>query len=200
MKWVFPFIIFVGCLLSCEKQQEETPPDEKYDLFPLNVGNKFYYSYGWISQFLTASSFQYGYGNEVWKILSMSNNSDTSIEYNFQLISYNIVDIEVINTPPDTLIRELNEDTRYFTLLENPVSGEIRFNPNPIKNWQNFNISFQRYSDTQKYIFHVPGIPYAYKADWQFAADSGLIHGSFRLVSHHTKSYSLVLDSLNLVQ
>ena len=38
VKKILASIMLLVCLLSCEKQYEESPPDEIYDLFPLTVG------------------------------------------------------------------------------------------------------------------------------------------------------------------
>ncbi|MFC2098548.1 hypothetical protein ACFLSP_02265 [Bacteroidota bacterium] len=210
MKRVLPFIILLVCLSSCERQPVEV---QKYDLFPLTVGNEFYYSF--------EESFQSDYteiykctiiGNRQWEILSKSVKTDTSIDYNFQLIRYNMILYHRYFPQYRRDTFELEADTSFFKLIENPASGEIIFDPITsgwliTSGWVDpYEISVQRCSDAQRndleynqmgQCLYCGDIHYG----WYFAADSGLTGGnhSFYVKDTYIK-YSCVLDSLNLIQ
>ena len=117
-------LILVGFIYaSCERTED---PEEKpiYDLFPLNVGNLFYYSYSYSYRHdPLVGPYKSANGKRQWRILTDSLKVN-SIEYTFEE-KYNGFEITTINYP-EVVTDSINiiDSIRYFKIRYN--SGYIR--------------------------------------------------------------------------
>lgn len=179
--------IIILTFKSCKKETS------LYDLFPLKVGNEFYYSYtyhynhGWPGREKKAN------GKRKWTILtdSLKNNS---VEYTFEE-KYNGVEINTINFPAtvvDTII--IIDSVRYFTVIEDN-SGQLSF-------WNlntTWNITLQRFQKESDVVIH-NWSGSNYQRDYQFHANKGLvsfINGKGPNIGQYSESYDL--DSVKLI-
>jgi hypothetical protein len=175
------FIILYSCLFdACKKEKQETT----YDLFPLKVGNEFYYKY-YKYRFNGISA--YTNGTETWKVISESShgNSNTySIER--KLNATLKVAGQTINISDSVRYFEINEDMSSSLIS---TSSMILF----------LEISFKRYhSDSQ---IEIKQEGYSNMEGWSylFKSDSGLTKFTYYHPPNQITNESLSLDSLKLV-
>ncbi|MFC2098549.1 hypothetical protein ACFLSP_02270 [Bacteroidota bacterium] len=199
MKRVLPFLVLMSCILSCER-----PAYKKYDydLFPLQVGNVYYFSEEW---HIAAAGVSCLYlptmlSNKQWKIVSQSVSNDISI-YKFEEIIYNRDSCGCCYH--DTMVYELEADKTTFKLTENQISGKITFPPLNL-NGSIFHFAegpFQRYWNDKTNIIAESqsfGMDHHRGSEYHFAADSGITY--IHLYSTSTMGnryfYTCNLDSL----
>ena len=191
-KWIFVLLIVIVSTLilkSCKKKEEPELPT--YDLFPLKVGDEFYYSYSYST--LTDGPFKKSNGRKKWKILTDSL-KDLSVEYLFEE-KYNGMEINKIvypNTIVDTIT--INDSIRYFKVIEDK-SGQLSF-------WNlnaTWNITLQRHQRDSDIFVH-NWIGTSYQRDYQFHANKGLIdyiNGKGPIANSYSERYKL--DSVKLI-
>ena len=201
MKRLLPFIILVSSLSSCERQPVET---QKYDLFPLNVGNEYYYSYSYERGGPNGPDIDHKLGAKQWKITSSSSFNDTNI-YVIEEITHYEMYILSWSGPPDTSYNWREADTVYFMLSEHLTSGDISFALLQLYGNLLSEISIQRYSDKPRVVIDYdkgPSTTISYRFGWHFASDSGLVKGSYYSFSANQgfRDYSFIMDSLKIIQ
>ena len=137
-------MVLLFSMASCEMQSDETLPDEKqmYDLFPLKVGNEFFYSYARVNKLSLLDS-EIEKGSMRWKVISNSEyvppdslyrykrsfSMDISGDldyYTLQQLRYNRV-FEQSNPAETDSAYQLESDTIYFGITENVSTREISF-------------------------------------------------------------------------
>jgi hypothetical protein len=172
------FLVLSGFIFStCEKH-------ERYDLFPLKIGNEFYYKY-YKYRFTGVSS--YTNGTETWKVVSESSQGN-NIDYT----------IEVKLNATVTGIEEkiISDSLRYVEIYEDKSSSLISAS-SLIPLW---NFPIKRYQDvshaelTQECHSGVLGWSFIFKAD------SGLTKYSYCHPPNQITNETLTLDSLKLLQ
>ena len=173
--WVYLSIVIValtGLLSSCKKKEVPITLTPVYDLFPLKVGNEFYYNYSYDYKYdPTYGPFKKSSGNRKWRILTDSLKVN-SVEYSFEE-KYNGVEISTIVIPKtivDTVI--IKDSVRYFKVIEDN-SGQLSF-------WNintTWNITLQRFQKDSDIVIH-NWVGTNYGRDYQFHANKGLIHYS----------------------
>lgn len=146
-----------------------------FDLFPLKVGNEYYYKYDYWHCISILGSEYFSAGKIKWTILTDSLKNNMS-EYYFEE-KFNGIDVVVRKYYPgpagsDTTI--IKDRIRYFRVIENPSAllslliGELRLIGQDAK----WNISFKRYHIIQDTVIYVGSISEG--ADYYFQADSGM--------------------------
>lgn len=192
--YLLPILIVLLCSL-CERS-EDTEVKPVYDLFPLNVGNEYYYSYAYYEK-TVAENADNTIARIKWTIQSKNVIGETN-EYNLQFIYYNIVKYDAASFPevPDPLTDTvLVEDfAGSFKIIENK-SGELSF--------ENFlfpsDFIFQRY-------LYVPDTMVTISSgldDWNFSLDFAVDTGLTRIIrsrktAMHIWKETYSLDSINL--
>lgn len=196
MKRLISFIIIVFSLLSCEKSIKEKIPEEMYiyDLFPLSVGNEYYYSYSYYNRTVGENP-DVKLGNIQITITSESDSNRTRI-YKFEKVFYNGVYYGAwgISDRIDTMI--LEEAVSFFKVLESR-SGELTFEDFIIPS----EYDFQRYLTISDTIIKVGGGIDQWNTTLYFVADTGLTrisHG--RSTAMHSWTYTYSLDSSNITK
>lgn len=193
-------ILIMITLISCEKLENQKQENQKYDLFPLNVGNEFNYTYNFSLDEYRGGGITHETGNKKWRIMETSFYNDT-IEYLFEEIRYNITRTYIL---VDTTYNSFENDTAYFKVSEDSVSGVTSFTPSTdlYEYLDPIEISFERFADTKRKVisYENSGMPGCYY-DWYFNSDSGLVRVTQSYFSNsRTIEYSCNLDSLHIKQ
>lgn len=149
-----------------------------YDLFPLKVGNEFYYKY---NKERYTGIWAYTNGNETWKVVSESSQGN-SINY--------IIEQKMnatLRVAGQTII--ISDSTSPLVVSEDKISSLISF----------WNITFKRYQSIsqieikQEGHSNMPGWSYLFKAD------SGLTKYNYYHPPNQITYESLYLDSLKTI-
>jgi hypothetical protein len=184
IKKILPFIISTLCLSSCERQQDDI---RLYDLFPINIGNEYFYTYKWYD--INVGIYEkLENGNLRWCIFQKSEN-DTSKVYEIKETKYNRIYIDSYDTTyPENSVS-------HFNIYEHNNTSQLT-----IKNWG----AFPRYSEIRDTIFELELRYYDSGTDhyeWHFKADSGLVYFNFQyyIIYRHRRN-SFTLDSLKIIK
>lgn len=156
--WLFMVVVFVIFSIISVKCRKE---DQKYDLFPLKVGNEYYYQYSnSFDDFVVGNS---TIGIEKWTVLTDSiknKNVEYFIEKKFNGIYIDWSTLQG-NSHRDTTIIEDRID--HFVIVESP-SSELQF----------WDISIPRYCNKPDSIIRTQGYSMDYTKTYYFSAGSGL--------------------------
>jgi hypothetical protein len=170
-------LILLGFLFTgCKRENQDTP----YDLFPLKVGNEFYYKYQ------NKKLFEDTEGTEAWKVISESS-QEGSIKYVIER-KLNAVYTVLYNQ------RIITDSISYLEVTEDPSSviSSLFLSYS--------NISFQRYQNVSHSV-----IEHSFQADalqqWKylFVADSGLTSYQYHHAPNSITDITLHLDSLKKI-
>lgn len=154
---------------SCEKQE--------YDLFPLKVGNEFYYTY---KKDEINADFS---GTERWKVISVSSQGRTDT-YTIELKLNG-----TLKTGDQT--RVISDSLSFFEISEDKSSSLLSSSSMLL----NIEISFKRYQEDPEFeIKHEQIETWSYL----FKADSGLTMFTYYHPPNHFIVESLHLDSLKI--
>jgi hypothetical protein len=170
-------IILSGSLFTgCERAKQDTP----YDLFPLKVGNEFYYKYQ------KRKFYEDIKGTEVWKVISESSQGGSVnylIERKLNAV-YTFLDNQRVITDSISYL-EVTEDTSAF------ISSLFLTNSK---------YSFQRYQNVSHYVIEHP-LPVDALQQWKyiFVADSGLTSYKYHHGPNLVTDFTLSLDSLKKI-
>ena len=167
------FLAFLSILsYSCKKQ------DSPYDLYPLNVGNEFFFTYQ-CSRHIGIS--EYTTGNEVWTIVSESEYSD--------IINYTVERKWNAIRKVAGLTIVIADSIRYFTITESKSNSMINF----------WGLTFKRIQVDDHFEYSTYGGTNFSSYKYIFKADSGLVFYSYYHPPNHIVNESLSLDSIHLV-
>jgi hypothetical protein len=172
------FLVLSGLIFStCAKQ-------ERYDLFPLKVGNEFYYKY-YKYRYIGVSS--YTNGTVTWKVVSESS-QENNIKYT--------IEVKMDATVVGIGAKIISDSIRYVEISEDKSSSLISAS-SLIPLW---NFPFKRYQDVshaevkQECLSGISGWSFIFKAD------SGLTKYAYCHPPNQITNESLTLDSLKLLQ
>jgi hypothetical protein len=171
------FLVLSGFLFNaCEKQ-------ERYDLFPLKLGNEFYYKY---YKYRYNGISAYTNGTETWKVVSESSqgNSNTyTIERKLNA---------VLKVAGQTII--ISDSIRYFEIGEDKSSSLISSSSMLLY----VDISFKRYQNDSQ--IEIKQVSHSNMEGWSylFKADSGLTKYTYYHPPNQITNETLSLDSLKL--
>jgi hypothetical protein len=172
LSWVL--VLYGFLFYACKKQ--ESP----YDLFPLKVGNEFYYKY-YKGQLMAGTI-----GNETWKIVSESSQGG-SVKYLIERKLNAILTVfnnRIVITDSITYLEVTEDKSSMISSLF--LSGS--------------NISFKRYQNVNKYVIEHQntGTRDSY---WKyiFVADSGLTSCDYRTPPNQVIHLNMHLDSLKKI-
>jgi hypothetical protein len=172
-------LLLAGCLfVACKKQ-------ETYDLFPLKVGNEFYYKY---HKTRINGIPAYTDGTERWKIVSESiqgNSITYTIEQKLNAI---------LKVAGQTII--FSDSIRYIEISEDISSSLITSSSLIIYQ----EISFKRYQDISRFEIKQDGYSAGQSWSYLFKADSGLTLFTYYHPPNQITNESLHLDSLKVSQ
>jgi hypothetical protein len=152
---------------SCEKQG-------RYDLFPLKVGNEFYYRY-YNDRILSSTI-----GTEAWKVIS-EESQGSSVKYIIER-KLNAI-LSVLN---DTII--ISDSTRYFEVIEERSSSLISV----------FGYSFKRFQDVSQIELKNTRNTSTPITTYVFKADSGMTSYHYYHPPNQISNETLRLDSLKI--
>jgi len=164
-------ILFCFLFVSCSKQ--EMP----YDLFPLEVGNEFYYSY---YKYRYSGISSYTTGTENWKVISVSE-ADGSFKYR---IERNLNALFTYAGHTDTI----TDSKSYLEVIEDKSSSVISV----------FGFSFNRYQDVAEIELKQEGNTSMPSLTCSFKADTGMISYSYYHPPNQIVNETLTLDSLKI--
>jgi hypothetical protein len=171
-------LVLSGFLLStCKKQ-------ERYDLFPLKVGNEFYYKY-YKYRYTGVSS--YTNGTETWKVVSESSQGS--------LINY-IIEVKMNAIVTGVGAKIISDSLRYVEINENKSSSLISAT-SLIPLW---NFPFKRYQDVSQVEIKQECRSGILGWSFKFKADSGLTKYTYCHPPNQITNETLTLDSLKLLQ
>ena len=185
------FLVLACFLINACKKQET--PRGTYDLFPLKVGNEFYFKFDREEYYGLNYHFQ---GTEVWKVVDQSVLGN-SIKYNIER-KLNTIRI-LYNYYPGTSLYYTTTDSinsvRYMEISEDRTSSLITAEPFIFAS----KISFKRYQNNPK--TEISQLGYDYNATWSclFKADSGLTKYNDSTPVNYASSETLTLDSLKII-
>ncbi len=164
-------IVFGGIIItSCEKQ-------DTYDLFPLKVGNEFYYNYYKKTALITS----YTRGVESWKVISEYDHGDSII----YLLEQTIDATRVTPTLGDTF----NIYTKIqFEISEQKSSSIIYFRP----------FKFKRYQDVSRIELSQQRGSSWPDVRCTFKADSGMVKYYYHHPPNQIYDIELKLDSIKI--
>lgn len=173
LKYTISFLLFLSAfsISTCEKQE--------YDLFPLKVGNEFYYTY---YKYRYNGISAYTNGNERWKVISVSlqeNSNVYTIERKLNAILKVAGQTILISDSLNFLM--ISEDKSTSLLSFSSIFRFKRYQHDPM-----FEIKQESHSNTQ-------GWSYCFKAD------SGLTRYSYYHSPNQVTNETLHLDSLKLL-
>ena len=173
------FLILSGFLSNaCEKQG-------RYDLFPLKVGNEFYYKY---NKYRFSGISAYTKGTETWKVVSESAKGN-SITYNIER-KLNAT----LNVAGYTIL--ISDSVRYFEISEDISSSLISSSSMILF----LDISFKRYQNDPQIEIKQEGHSNLEGWSYLFKADSGLTKFNYSHPPNQITYESLQLDSLKTFQ
>jgi len=171
-----------------------------FDLFPLNVGNEYYYKYDYWHCISILGTEYVSEGKIKWTILTDSLKNNMT-EYYFEE-KFNGIDIIVKKEYPGPAGRDttiIKDRIRYFRVIENPsgllslLIAELRLTGQAAF----WNISFKRYHNIQDTVIYVGGIMDG--ADYYFHADLGLTKYYYHDGPNTNITYfNYILDSVNI--
>lgn len=162
-------IVLGGILIiSCEKQNT-------YDLFPLEVGNEFYYSYYKKTAMITS----YTYGVEIWKVISEYDQGD-SIVYQLEQT------IKATRIIPGFDTADIFS-TNQFEISEQKSSSLISF----------LGFSFRRYQDVPCIELSSQGYSSKPTERCTFKTDSGMVKYYYHHPPNHI--YDITFPWLKLL-
>jgi hypothetical protein len=169
------FLVLCSILFhSCCKKQERG----QYDLFPLKVGNEFYYRY---DKYRYTGISAYTKGNETWKVLSESS-QENSITY---IIERKLNATLIV--AGDTII--ITDSKSYLEIIEDKSSSVISV----------FGFNFKRYQEVTQLELAQQGYTSSPSLTCLFKADSGMTKYIYHHPPNQITDESLYLDSLKLV-
>jgi len=176
IRFLWILILFGFLFTGCNRENQDT----LYDLFPLKVGNEFYYKYQ------NKKMFEDIKGTEVWKVISQSSQGGSSkylIERKLNAV-YTVLYNQRIITDSISYL-EVTEDTS--SLIS---SLFVSYS----------NISFQRYQNVSHYVIEHP-LPDDAIQQWKyiFVADSGLTSYQYHHAPNSITDITLYLDSLKKI-
>ncbi len=172
------FIVFVltGFLLStCEKPE--------YDLFPLKVGNEFYYTY---YKYRYTGISAYTNGTEIWKVISVSSQGNTDgyrIERKFNAI---------LKVAGQTII--ISDSLRFFEISEDRSSSLLSSSSMILFK----EISFRRYQHDPVFEIKQEGNSSQQGWSYLFKVDSGLTKYTYYHPPNQITNELLKLDSVKI--
>lgn len=164
-------IVLGGILIiSCEKQNT-------YDLFPLEVGNEFYYSYYKKTAMITS----YTNGVEIWTVISESEQGDSIVYLLEQIIDATRI------TPSLGDTFNIYSKTQ-FEIIEQKSSSIISFRP----------FTFKRYQDVSRIELKQEGGSNRPGVSCTFKADSGMVKYYYHHPPNQIYDITLLLDSIKI--
>ena len=173
--WIYSLIVVVSVLIlfnTCEKQG-------RYDLFPLKVGNEFYYKYDNSRRNFGLESDTKG--TKTWKVVSESLQGN-SINY---IIEQNLNGTLIVNGPfGDTTL--ITDSITQLQIIENKSTSAISV----------FGFNFKRYQDVSQIELEQQGYTDAPSLTCIFKADSGMTRYNYYFSTQQILYESLQLDSL----
>jgi hypothetical protein len=173
------FLVLSGFLSSaCEKQK-------RYDLFPLKVGNEFYYTY---YKYRYTGISAYTNGTETWKVISESSPGN-SITY--------IIERKLnatLKVAGQTI--QISDSIQYFEISEDMSSSLLSSSSMLLF----LDISFKRYQNDSQLELKQEGHSDMEGWSYLFKADSGLTKFTYYHPPNHITNESLTLDSLKIFQ
>jgi hypothetical protein len=173
----FWFLVLSGFLFStCEKQ-------ERYDLFPLKVGNEFYYKY---YKYRYTGISAYTNGTETWKVVSESSQGNSNIYRIERKLN------ATLKVGGQTII--ISDSARYFEISEDRSSSLISSSSMILF----LEISFKRYQNDSQIEIKQEGHSNMEGWSYLFKADSGLTKYTYYHPPNQITNESLSLDSLKL--
>ena len=165
-------LVLSGFLFNaCEKQ-------ERYDLFPLKVGNEFYYKY---DKYRFTGISAYTKGNETWKVVSESSQGN-SITY---IIERNLN--ATLRVAGDTII--ITDSKSQLEIIEDKSSSIISV----------LGFNFKRYQDVSQIELKQQGYSSTPSLTCLFKADSGMTKYNYYHPPNQITNESLYLDSLKII-
>lgn len=173
---LFLLLVLPGFLIStCEKQE--------YDLFPLKVGNEFYYTY---YKYRYTGISAYTTGTERWKVISVSSQGGG-----------NIYRIErkldgILKVAGQTII--ISDSLRFFDINEDRSSSLLSSSSMLLY----IDISFNRYQTDPLFEIKQEGNSSTQGWSYLFKADSGLTKFTYYSPPNQITNESLHLDSLKV--
>ncbi|MBK7131358.1 MAG: hypothetical protein IPH69_00605 [Bacteroidales bacterium] len=162
---------------SCQKQED-------YDLFPLILGNEFYYTY---SKYRFTGISAYTNGTETWKVTSVLE-EDRSVNYRIERILN-----ATIKVAGQTIV--ISDSISYLTIIEDKSSSLLSFSSS-LSIWK---ISFKRFQDDNIYELKQEGNSSTTRWSFRFKADSGMTHFTYYHPPNQITNESLTLDSLKII-
>jgi hypothetical protein len=180
-------VISFSVLNACKKQEPlgEKPLDEKpiFDLYPLKVGNKFYYKYEY--KFINGPIDGWTKGTEIWKVLSESAQGNLVI----YSIERKLNAIQILNGLDKTVISDrISSFTISKSISDSLLLSNFGFNYGDIK--------MKKYQHDSIVKIQKEGGTSSISWSFLFKADSGLTKYSYYHPPNYMSSESLVLDSL----
>jgi hypothetical protein len=165
---------------GCEKQEKQ----ERYDLFPLNLGNEFYYNYH-ETHFNGITA--YTDGTETWKVVSVSTEGNTNT-YTFERRLN-----AILKVAGQTII--ISDSIRHFEVNEDKSSYLVTSSSMML----NQDLSFERYQSVSP--FEIKHNGYSTEQSWSylFKADSGLTLYTYYHPPNQIVNETITLDSLKLI-
>jgi hypothetical protein len=174
----FLWFLVLSCFLfnACEKQ-------EKYDLFPLKVGNEFYYKY---YKYRYNGISAYTNGTEIWKVVSESSQGNANIYRIERKLN------ATLKVAGQTII--ISDSARYFEISEN-ISSSLISSSSMILFLE---ISFKRYQNDSQIEIKQEGHSNMEGWSYLFKADSGLTKYTYSHPPNQITNETLSLDSLKI--
>jgi hypothetical protein len=172
--YLFLLVLSLFLFRGCEKE-------EKYDLFPLKVGNEFYYKY---YKYRYSGISAYTNGTETWKVVSESSQGNSKTYRIERKLNATLkVGGQTINIRDSLSYFEINEE-KQSSLLS--TSSMLLF----------FEIRFKRYQNDYQLVIKQEGNSVTSAWSYLFKADSGLTKFTYYHPPNQITNESLTLDSL----
>lgn len=171
------FLVISGLLFcACEKQ-------ESYDLFPLEVGNEFYYKY---YKYRYSGISAYTNGTETWKVESESSQGNSNVYRIKRKLN------ATLKVAGQTII--ISDSVQYFEITEDKSSSVISSSSMLLF----LKISFKRYQDDSQIEIKQDGHTNTESWSYLFKADSGLTKYTYYHPPNQITNETLTLDSLKI--
>jgi len=173
---LFFLLVLSGFLLgTCEKQE--------YDLFPLKVGNEFYYTY---YKYRYTGISAYTNGTERWKVISVSSQGNSNIYRIERKLN------AILNIGDQSII--ISDSSGFFEISEDKSSSLLSSSSMLLY----IEISFKRYQYDPVFEIKQEGHSNVQGWSYLFKADSGLTKYTYYHPPNQITNESLHLDSLKI--
>lgn len=182
-------LVLIFLIFSCTCCERKDP--YPYIIFPLGIGNEYFYSYTRKGGSLNDGVWSRYVCDIKWRIIN-DIEKEVAMQYDVEEIRFNRIMYSGQSNTDNHDTSWFEPDTAYFIISDNSLSGKIKFPP-----WG----SFPKYSATRETSFCGDRtIHCLHEYQCRFIADTGLVDFSrCKGTTHHPSNEYYRMDSVHII-